>query len=171
MKRILIVLCTLLIVTGCGKKDDKPVEVPTPKGEDIVLTTPESTQETNVNSGSQLDSTQTKHKYVGYGVVDADYEFFIEGNGCIFDDYILARLMKVSKDKDEIGLEVGSHCTDDMSVQGGVTNMKMSELTEVPSFDLEVPKIYKLYYEFPEGFEPTTYLNYVDYATKLEEIK
>lgn len=171
MKKILIVLCTLLIVVGCEKKDDKSVEVPTPKEEEIVLTTPETSQETNINSGSPLDSTQTKHTYVGFGVVDADYEFFIEGNGCVFDDYILVRLMKVSKDKDEIGLEVGSHCTDDMSVQGGVTNMKMSELTEVPSFDLEVTKIYKLYYELPEEFEPTTYLNYVDYATKLEEVK
>lgn len=75
------------------------------------------------------------------------------------------RLKKVPKDNDEIGLEVGSHCTADMRVQGGVTNMKLSELAEEPSFDLEVSKIYKLYYEFPDGFKPTTYLNYVDYAT------
>lgn len=167
MKKIILVLCALLLV-GCGKKDEQMVDVPKPDNKDIVITTPETTPTTNQEGN---DSSQTYHVYSGYGVVDADYTFFTEGNKCLVDNYMIVKIMKVSQEKDEIGMEIGSHCYDENDVQGGVTNMKLNRLKEIPSFDINVGKLYKLYYELPEEFEPTTYLNYVDYATKLEEIE
>ncbi|MEG0176243.1 MAG: hypothetical protein RR674_00780 [Anaerorhabdus sp.] len=179
MRKIFIVLIALLLV-GCGKKAEEVVVVPTPGTDEIVVTTPEPTETPTTemdnnqtdNKGNQgNDTTKTKHQYVGYGVVDADYDFFIEGNKCVFDDYVIVKLMKVPGDRGEIGFEIGSHCLDEPGgVQGGVVNMKMDNLDEQPDFEFDITKKYKLYYSFPEGFEPTTYLNYVDYATKIAEL-
>lgn len=173
MKKIMIVLFALLLA-GCAKGPTEGLEVPKPETDELVITTPVPTETPNANTegNGAADSSETKHKYVGYGVVDADYEFFIEGNPCVFDDYILIRLFAVATtDDNQIGFEVGSHCGEDNSVQGGVTNMKMDNLDEQPDFTLKAGEIYKLYYELPDGFEPSTYLNYVDYATKLGEVE
>ena len=173
MKKVILVLCVLLLA-GCGKKEDKPVEVPKPEDKDILVTTPESTPSLDAKEGENIyDSTKTKHVYSGNGVTDSDFTFVIEGNPCVTEDYILVRIMNISDEGKRIGMEIGRHCyaKAEDNVQGGVTDMSPDDFDEQPNFEILVGELYKLYYELPEGFVPTTYLNYVDYATKLEEIK
>ena len=46
--------------------------------------------------------------------------------------------------------------------------LNKSDLTDYPDVEINDRRKAKLYYEFPADFKPVNYLDYVDYATKIE---
>lgn len=99
------------------------------------------------------------------GVVLNDKTYFVDGNSCIYDDYILAVVGWI--EGDTYNIEIGSHCRDS-ETNGGDVNLTINDIPIINQEKMAVLYLAKVYYEFPENFEPTDYLDYLDYATAIE---
>lgn len=103
--------------------------------------------------------------YAGSGSVQENKRFFIEGNSCVTSEYMIA--IVVTLRDDEYALEIGSNCYD-RSQQGGVVIIKDNEIPIQNNEALEIFDYVKVYYKFPTDFTPTSYVDYLNYATEIE---
>ncbi len=123
--------------------------------------------------GESESGNEGRFYYLGEGYVQFDQRFFIEGNECIFDEYMLARVVTINQGG--YSLEIGSHCNRELGnseeMQGGVVDVGYVMIPVIDQEQLEFYDQVKVYYEFPSEFEPSQYLDYMNYATEIEKVK
>lgn len=96
--------------------------------------------------------------------------FYVEGNPCITPTYILARF--AMNGGNFILVSIGSNCLRTDEIVDGISAIEVSEDSKIKIIGLDqyhVPDILQIDYEFPDGFVPTDYLDYLDYATKIQK--
>ena len=155
MRQIWIMIC--LFCTGCASFQDPAqplVRVPIP------------TNSPAFNLEYVPKEGEEKHDNVhSYESISYDHHFYIDGNPCIFPEYVLVVLGEINEEY--VVIEIGSHCYSD-EVVDGVVFIEKEKLDFYPDVALENTVLAKLYYHFPEGMEAVNYLDYVDYAEGIE---
>lgn len=162
----LLVLLLLLSLGACAKEDHEPSffgsEV-NQIGEELSgIYHGTETSEPEIIDGKFVESRD--FYYAGSGAVQENKRFFIEENGCITSDYMVAIVVTLSDD--EYALEIGSNCYD-RSQQGGIVIIQDSEIPILNDETLEIFDYVKVYYKFPIDFTPTSYVDYLNYATEI----
>ena len=174
MNKLLLSLLILLIISGCSKgHDEVVVSNNNPIAEEIVGIYDANNQENE--STTNADEAESEiiprnYQYISSPdvMVTLNWDFFIEGNPCIFDDHIVATVGVINYADNMLSLEVGSNCYDH-SRQGPAVNIGISDIPIKDDVELNVHDNINIYYEFPEGFVPESYLDYLNYATLIEK--
>ncbi|MEG2835471.1 hypothetical protein [Anaerorhabdus sp.] len=171
MSKLFKILCVLLIV-GCQKKIDTH-EKPTfdlnlnPDGKAISGTYEKQDIE---SSESENQLVAKNFNYKDLHITQQETYFFLDNNPCIFDTYFMGVLTAV-ENNDRYILEISSHCMErDLHnrTNGGVVQLNHDDILFEGLDNAEFFDLVKIYYEFPSDFEPTSYLDYLNYATKIE---
>lgn len=154
----LIVIFTALLLTGCVfKKAGVPSES---QNEKISV---------NGNQNNLFLNEDGTHKwrfYADESLPEEERSFFIDGNSCIFGDYILGKVEMF--DDSLLVVAVGSHCHIKDKILDGMIGVDPKK-TEIINFEnFKVGDVVRIYYNFPEGFTPTDYLDYLDYSSRIE---
>ena len=162
MKKImLLVLCLFLV--SCGLK---PAAKPSANQE----TVPEVNVEGEVPYYLNSDGTH-RWVHIGSSTLTAEQrKFYVEGNPCITPTYILARF--AMNGGEFILVSVGSNALRADEIVDGVAAVEVSDDSKIEIVSLEqykVPDLLQIDYQFPEGFVPSSYLDYLDYATKIQK--
>lgn len=69
-------------------------------------------------------------------------------------------------------MSISSNCLRTDEIVDGISAIEVSEDSKIKIIGLDqyhVPDILQIDYEFPDGFVPTDYLDYLDYATKIQK--
>lgn len=69
-------------------------------------------------------------------------------------------------------VSVGSNALRTDEIVDGVAAVEVSDDSKIEIVSLEqykVPDLLQIDYQFPEGFVPDSYLDYLDYATKIQK--
>lgn len=107
--------------------------------------------------------------YRDEGLVMQDTEFFLEDNPCIFDEYIVGIIASINGD--EYTIEIGSHCNDlDLStrVNGGVVLLNKDDIPFEQFDEVNFFNQVLIYFDLPDNFEVKSYIDYLNYSTKIE---
>ncbi len=96
---------------------------------------------------------------------EEETKFYIDGNACICitDNYIIGKVLMSSEDVMYITL--GSHCYEEK--HDGIVMLKPQDINFEDRDKVQFGSLIKIYYEFPEGFTPNSYLEYLDYMTYI----
>lgn len=161
MKKIFLIICTFLLV-GCWASEENHSPVYTGSQDNEL-----GNALSGIYTGNQTNNKSEKKNFqvVGKGMVEINDTFYIEGNACLFEDYILAIVSLT--DEGRFGLEIGSNCID-RTQQGPIVNINYGEIPIKDNVKLEMYDYVKVYYEFPEDFIPTDYIDYLNYSTEIE---
>ena len=162
MKKTLNILILLILIAGCSNQSQSKNLIKLP----IPTNTPRVTTDYVPDENEREEILNHKNRY-SYDTNQYDRNFYIEENPCIFSDYIMVYIGTMTES--EIIIEIGGHCNDDGIT--GIVFLKKSDLSAFPDIEINDRRKAKLYYEFPADFHPVNYLDYVDYATKLEVIE
>ncbi len=95
---------------------------------------------------------------------EEETKFYVEGNACIVGDYIIGKV--VLNSSDTIMVAIGSHCYEEK--YDGIVMLKPTDINFEDIDKVQFESLIKIHYEFPEGFIPTSYLDYLDYMTYIE---
>ena len=181
MNKLLCSALMLLLFSGCAEEHGEVVVSGNRSiADEITGVYDPDHRETELNSDAESSSESSEtaqdemiprdYQYVGNPdvMVTLNWDFFIEGNPCIFDDHIVAIVGFVNEDTNEMGLEVGSNCYDH-SRQGPSVIIGLDDIPIQGDGELEVYDLLNIHYEFPEGFVPVSYVDYLNYATVIEK--
>lgn len=162
MKKLLDMLLILALMAGCSNqgKNNTLVKLPIPTN------SPRITLDYVPDESEREELLNHQNRY-SYDTNRYDRNFYTEGNPCIYADYIVVFIGTMTES--EIVIEIGGHCNDEGTI--GIVFLKKSDLTEFPDIEINERRKAKLYYEFPADFKPVNYLDYVDYATKIEIVE
>ena len=164
MNKLLCSALMLLLFSGCAEEHGEVVVSGNRSiADEITGVYDPDHRETELNSDAESgsESSETAQDEM----IPRDYQY---GNPCIFDDHIVAIVGFVNEDTNEMGLEVGSNCYDH-SRQGPSVIIGLDDIPIQGDVELEVYDLLNIHYEFPEGFVPESYVDYLNYATVIEK--
>ena len=120
----------------------------------------------NLDALNQYNQEMADNGYVyDDSSATVDTRLFTDGNACIYSDYVDVVIYSIG---DNLTFEIGSHCLDSSSGQGPIVSiMKNSVINQLPS-EIQPGDHAKLYYQFPAGFRPSSYEDYIKYSTALK---
>ena len=159
MNKILYIFKSLAFLEVFSQNDKSKSLVKLP----IPTNSPRITMDYVPDEKERAEILNHKNRY-SYDTNQYDRNFYLEENPCIFADYIVVFIGTMTET--EIVIEIGGHCNDEGTV--GIVFLNKSDLTDYPDVEINDRRKAKLYYEFPADFKPVNYLDYVDYATKIE---
>lgn len=181
MNKLLLSILVLLLLCGCTKEHEETTNsTNNPIANEIVGVydsndqTEESTSNTE-NTAETIETTESEIIPKNYHYTSSpdvmpllNWDFFIEDNPCVFSDHIVAIVSFVRNETNAMGLEVGSNCYD-RSRQGPDVTIGLDDIPIKDDDELNVYDLVNIYYEFPEGFVPESYVDYLNYATLIEK--
>ncbi|MCH1939362.1 hypothetical protein [Holdemania massiliensis] len=147
----------LFLIAGCGSSAKNLVKVPVPTN------SPRVTTEYVPDTQTIPEVSQHENRY-SYDNAYREPRFSAENNPCIFADYVVVSVENI--EESQIIIEIGNHCNE--LGKDGIVFLQKSDLESFPNEMSDSQHKGKLFYRFPDDFQPVNYLDYVDHAYRLE---
>lgn len=158
MNKIILCVLSFLMLSGCALKKEG-------------VATEEQLNDTfQIESSGDMDTFYNEdgtHRWSyppDESYTAEETKFYIDGNACIVGDYIIGKVLMINADV--MFVTIGSHCYDEK--YDGIVMLKPKDINFEDIDKVQFESLIKIHYEFPEGFEPTSYLEYLDYMTYIE---
>lgn len=160
MKRYLFILLSVMSLSGCALKREGKLTTEQEEFAKLQYRVTSDDMDTFYNE----DGMHRWHYPPDASFTESETAFYIEGNACIVSDYILGKLLMNASDIMMVTL--GPNCFD-TERNDGIVMIRPADITIENQGSLAVNSQIRIYYEFPEGFVPDDYLDYLDYAIRI----